>query len=80
MSKITREEIEKAKALLTDAGYFVNNIWHIDDVKKDHSVTDDEAMRILEYALTGEGTYDTIWDAIYNGYEHICPPNDDETF
>jgi hypothetical protein len=78
MSEITNEEIEKAKAVLSDAGYFVDNLWHIDDVKKDHSVTDDEAMQILEYALTGEGTYSTIWDAIADGFDYVCPQNDDD--
>ena len=75
---IGKEEL--CKTDLRKRGYYVDNLWHIDDVKKDHSVTDDEAMRILEYALTGEGTYATIWDAIAVGYDYVCPPNDDETF
>tara|TARA_R110000796_G_scaffold174454_1_gene291421 strand:+ start:469 stop:717 length:249 start_codon:yes stop_codon:yes gene_type:complete len=29
----TSEEIKQAKQLLKDNGYFVDNLWHIDDVK-----------------------------------------------
>jgi len=32
MIKIMKEEIIKAKEVLRNAGYFVDNLWHIHDV------------------------------------------------
>jgi hypothetical protein len=54
-------EIEKAKAILREAGYFTDNLWHIDDVKLRFDVTDDEeAQEILEQALTNDWIMEQI--------------------
>ena len=53
-------EIEKAKAVLRDAGFFVDNLWHIDDVKGRFECTDEQAQEILEDALTNEATMEQI--------------------
>lgn len=54
-------EIEKAKETLRAAGYFTNNLWHIDDVKLRFAVFDDEnAQEILEAALTNEWIMEQI--------------------
>lgn len=46
-------EIEKAKETLRAAGYFTDNLWHVDDVKLRFGVFDNEdAQDILESALT----------------------------
>lgn len=48
-------EIEKAKETLRAAGYFTDNLWHVDDVKLRFDVTDNEdAQAILEAALTND--------------------------
>lgn len=52
---------EQAKEVLRNAGYFVDNLWHIHDVP---SGTDDEKMRVLEMALTNEATMEQIWMSI----------------
>lgn len=67
----TQEQIQQAKDLLKEAGYFVDNLWHIDDVKDEHECTDEEAMKVLEYALTGDGTRQTILDAIEDGIDYV---------
>lgn len=48
-------KIEEAKATLREAGYYVDNLWHIADVKSKLNVTDDEeAQAILNSALTND--------------------------
>jgi hypothetical protein len=54
-------EIEKAKEVLRAAGYFTDNLWHIDDVKLRFAVFDDEdAQAILETALTNDWIMEQI--------------------
>lgn len=45
-------KIEQARQTLRSAGYQVANLWHIDDVKGTYNCTDEEAMQVLEDALT----------------------------
>jgi len=55
-------EIEQAKKTLRDAGYFTDNLWHIEDVKYRFDDCDDEtAQTILESALTNESTMQHIF-------------------
>lgn len=55
---ITQEQIEAAKKLLKDAGYFTDNLWHIDDVKSQFKCSDDEAYQLLKSVLDCE--YNTM--------------------
>jgi|694.fasta_scaffold33863_9 hypothetical protein len=65
-------EIEKAKATLRDAGYFVDNLWHVDDVKSRYEgCDDDDAQEVLDRALTNEGTMGQIWFAIEFAIDEI---------
>ena len=64
-------EIEKAKEVLRKEGYFVDNLWHVDDVKLKFTVFDNEdAQDILNDALTNEWVFDQIWYAIGNAAEY----------
>ena len=55
----------KSKGILKENGYFVDNLWHIDDVRlKYKDVSKDDAQRILDMALTNEATMEQIWFAI----------------
>jgi hypothetical protein len=45
--------IEEAKQVLKDAGFFTDNLWHVDDVKSKFKCTNDQAQDILNTALTG---------------------------
>jgi len=58
--------IANAKLVLKQAGYFVDNLWHIDDVYSsvDGNVQKYQAMDILNRALQLESTIDSIWFAI----------------
>lgn len=46
--------IANAKLVLKQAGYFVDNLWHINDVKDRFECNDDQAQDILHDALTNE--------------------------
>jgi hypothetical protein len=45
-------KIEQSKAILRDAGYFVDNLWRVDDVTWNYECTDEQAHEILFEALT----------------------------
>ncbi len=64
-------EIEKAKATLRDAGYFVNNLWHVNDVKFKYECDNETALEILDNALANEGTMGQIWFAIEFAIDEI---------
>lgn len=71
MNKISQEDIVEAKEVLRKAGYFVDNLWHIDDVKLRFKVFDNEdAQDVLNQALTNEWVFDQIWYAIDNAAEY----------
>jgi hypothetical protein len=54
-------EVEKAKKVLREAGYFTDNLWHVDDVKLRFQVFDDEdAQDILQHALVNDWTMEQI--------------------
>jgi len=59
-----QKEIEKAKQLLRDNGYFVDNLWHVDDVKGKFKCDDETAQSILKDALENDATMEQIWLAI----------------
>lgn len=57
-------KVEQAKQVLKQAGYYVDNLWTVSDVKCKFDVDDDKAQDILDGALTNEATIDQIWFAI----------------
>lgn len=62
MNEETKEMlISQAKQVLRDAGYFVDNLWHVDDVKTEST---EQAMQVLSMALTSEDTMEQIWMSI----------------
>jgi len=53
--------IEEAKQVLENNGYFVDNLWHIQDVKsKSSGISDEDAMGVLEQALTNDWIMEQI--------------------
>ena len=68
MKNLTTEEqkisIDNAKAVLKAAGYFVDNLWHVEDVQNSYVCTKEEAQDVLNGALTNEATTEQIWFAI----------------
>ena len=57
--------VEQAKEVLRANGYFVDNLWHVDDVKLRYNCDDDEvAQDILDRALTNDATMEQVWFAL----------------
>lgn len=71
--------IEEAKEVLRKAGYYVDNLWHVDDVRNNDywlnggdleedefksDLTDEECFEILDSALTSEYAIEAINDWI----------------
>jgi hypothetical protein len=56
--------VEKAKDTLRDEGYFVDNLWSVDDVIGRHDCNEDEAQEILSEALQSEFVVETIRGSI----------------
>lgn len=46
--------IESAKQFLKDNGYFVDNLWNVEDVKTKYECTDEQAQTVLGDILHGE--------------------------
>lgn len=61
----THTKIEEAKSLLKEAGYFTDNLWHIDDVQRQvKHITEDDAQEVLNMALTNDFVMESIHQAI----------------
>jgi hypothetical protein len=57
--------VEQAKEVLKANGYFVDNLWHVDDVKLRYNCDDDEvAQDVLNRALTNDATMEQVWFAL----------------
>ena len=64
---ITEEQIQEARNLLREAGYFTDNLWHVDDVKFKFQIFDNEdAQDVLNDALTNEWIIEQIHISIDN--------------
>ena len=62
--KTKQERIQDAKNVLRESGYYVDNLWHVDDVKQVIKCRNERAQRILHNALTNDATFDQIWYSI----------------
>lgn len=58
--------IHEAKQVLKEAGYFIDSLWHIQDVYNvaDGNIQKDQAMQVLSMALTNDVTTDQVWHSI----------------
>lgn len=56
--------IFKAKELLFKEGYYIGNLWHIDDVKNNYDCDDEDAYNILNQAVASEYVQEQIFGAI----------------
>jgi hypothetical protein len=57
-------EIEQAKAILKQHGYFVDNLWSTQDVTDRYECTEEQAYDVLDEALTNEWVMEQIWFSI----------------
>ena len=68
--------IHMSKLNLHDAGYFTDNLWHIDDVKNNFQYTEEQAMDVLQDALVKGDVISTVFEEIFQlcterGYERV---------
>ena len=57
-------EVQKALAILKQNGYFVDNLWSVQDVTDRYECTEKQAQDVLNTALTNEWTMEKIFYAI----------------
>jgi len=63
--KMFSSEIDSAiKLHLKENGYFVDNLWHINDVRDRFDCTDEEAYKILDRVLSSEYAISSIHESI----------------
>ena len=67
---MNRQEIANAKKLLRDEGYFVDNLWHVNDVTSYYECSNDIAYNILNDALCNHGTVQYIFSCINEEAAH----------
>ena len=58
------KKIQKAKDVLTKAGYYIGNLYQVEDVQVYFDCTDNEALDVLDGAMDNEGTAEQVWTAI----------------
>lgn len=46
--------IQQAKQVLREKGYYVDNLWHVDDVLQTYDCTTEEAQSVLDAALSSD--------------------------
>lgn len=56
---------EQAMQVLTEAGYYLGNLWHIDDIDDD-SFTKEEKLDILHNAIHRDYVYQIINENIHD--------------
>ena len=61
---LRHNEVEKAKEILTKHGYYVGNLYQVEDVQSIYECTDDQAIDVLDQALDNDGTANEIWESI----------------
>lgn len=53
-------EVEKAKAVLKQHGYFVDSLWSTQDVTDIYKCTDEQAYDVLNTVLSSEGIMEQV--------------------
>ena len=63
------KQIEEAREFLKSKGYYVGNLWTIDDVQEHYECTDEEAMGILHKVLQSGWYMERVFEMINNQAE-----------
>jgi len=58
------KELEEAKKLLEDNGYYTSNLWQAYDVTSKFECSEEEAMDVLDMTFENSATYEQIWLSI----------------
>lgn len=76
------DKIEEARKILKEAGFFVNNLWHLDDIREffKEGFSEEVGQRILNLSLTNEATMEQIKYSIktFGEGEGLTPIKDEE--
>lgn len=70
LTKVLDELNNNTKQVLKDAGYYTDNLWHVNDVLNYHYCTDNKAQEILNKALTNEWLIGQINELIEYEYNN----------
>jgi hypothetical protein len=66
------KDVNHAKEVLKKDGYFVENLWHVEDVQGWALECDEEtAQKVLKMALTNDATMEQVWFAIDDACEEL---------
>ena len=66
------KELVESLELLESSGYYIQNLWHVEDVKKRlPDLSDDEALGVLDEVLTSDEVFEAIHDKINRVVEEI---------
>jgi hypothetical protein len=58
------KDVSQARELLEKNGYFVKNLWHVDDVMSSYNCSEEVAQDVLYDALTNNYIMENIWEII----------------
>ena len=61
-------EVQKAKAVLKQHGYYVDNLWSTQDVTDRYECTEEQAQEVLDKALTNE----YITEQVFLTIDYTC--------
>ena len=67
-----KDRLQQAIEILRKNGYYTENLWHIDDVKQNYDITDEQAYEVLDKAMTLDYTTSTIFEVV----DEVCSGND----
>lgn len=63
--------VKQAKQVLRDAGYYVDNMWHVNDVKIiDPTISTIDAHEVLHNVMNCKPVMEIVWDGIKEQVEH----------
>jgi len=73
LQKILKKFVKtsKAKTILKESGFYVDDLWHCDDIQCMYDCTEEEAQKILGLALNDR----IITKNILNAIEFYCNEN-----
>ena len=64
IKKLVEQMKDRIELPIPREDYQTENLWCVEDVKSKFKCTDDEALEVLEQALTNDATMEQIWFAI----------------
>lgn len=64
-------DVENAKQVLKEAGYYVDNLWQTCDVTMNYECTEEQAQDVLDKSLTNDYVQEQIFSTIKEYAEFI---------